>query len=1022
MKARDIFAAVRSTKVAGAPRRRLAALAVVALALSLALGVALAGAVAPVLTIEDASNVQYTTADANGEVNPEGKGTSFHFEYATEADFSNANGVGYGYTEATTPASAQLTGLQPGTTYHLRLVASNEDGETQVEAANTFTTKAVAKPLVSSLAASEAEFSGLVNPNAPKDATELGGGSPEEEAINGAFATHWSFTCDPGCNFAGESAGDLEADDDAHAVSATPTGLTPNQPYTVTLHATNAGGEETETLVDAFTTPAIKPDIARETLWEPTSSSIQLNSLVNAHNDVLTDCHFEWGTSTAYGNTAPCESELVDGTYSAPSDNADHIVSARLSGLDPATTYHFRLVAANATGETQGDDRTYTTYPEAQPESCSNQAIRDAQHSNQLGHCRAWEKVTPQAKGGGDIVADGITTIASGGGDAVAFNTRTPFGDTIGSGVSGQTQYVARRGAGGWSPHAVTPTANPEADQTFFATLQLQTFSEDLRTAVVWSYDLPAASNDVPFRQNIYVEDTQTRGLQPLTLSSYPLELVDFIEPTMWGLSDDAHHLALVSSTQLLPEAASGASNVYMWDDGTLRLAGKLPDGTVPATGSEVLPSGYRKAMSADGTRQLFSAASPTGGPTQLYQRIDNSRTVWISQPEGSDQQSDPVNVHLQAATPDGRNVLFVTDSPLLDEDENEGPDLYLYSDSSNPTADDNLTLISHSGLVAAETNGDSVLGVSEDGSRVYYQTVGTEILVWSQGTTRLVSGSVNRPSDPSERLSAIASRPGHGRMTPDGRYFAFISNHTTDVGQVHGPTGQVTGGRLEMYQYNFINDTLRCVSCPAANVASDARVTASVPGGSITSVTNGDPQITNVAVRPRFLSSHGRVFFSTGEALVPEDVNGVFDAYEYDPETGTLALLSSGKGSTPSAFADASASGGDVFIATRQPLSDGDSDQLVDLYDVRVGGGFNLAAQQQSSGCVGEACQAGGSSPPSAVAIGSALGARGNVKKQRRHRHCRRAKKRAGKCHVKKGKRGNGHQRSTKQNGRAGK
>lgn len=63
--------------------------------------------------------------------------------------------------------------------------------------------------------------------------------------------------------------------------------------------------------------------------------------------------HFEWGTTTDYGASTPVET-LPAGTTSQP-------VSASLSGLTRATTYHFRIVATSTAGTTTSPDDTFTT-------------------------------------------------------------------------------------------------------------------------------------------------------------------------------------------------------------------------------------------------------------------------------------------------------------------------------------------------------------------------------------------------------------------------------------------------------------------------------------------------------------------------------------------------------------------------------------------------------------------------------------------------------------------------------------
>ena len=64
----------------------------------------------------------------------------------------------------------------------------------------------------------------------------------------------------------------------------------------------------------------------------------------------------EYGTSNSYGNQTPA-TDIGSGT--APAS-----VTGYLSGLDPATTYHYRLVAQNSVGTTYGYDYTFTTRPE----------------------------------------------------------------------------------------------------------------------------------------------------------------------------------------------------------------------------------------------------------------------------------------------------------------------------------------------------------------------------------------------------------------------------------------------------------------------------------------------------------------------------------------------------------------------------------------------------------------------------------------------------------------------------------
>jgi hypothetical protein len=582
---------------------------------------------------------------------------------------------------------------------------------------------------------------------------------------------------------------------------------------------------------------------------------------------------------------------------------------------------------------------------------------------------RHYEMVSPLDKGQGDIVGDGVATVASRAGDAVGFSSRTPFGDTVGSGVAGQSQFVARRTAKGWDTHAVTPMPRPDAVQTFFGSTAVQIYSDDLRTAVVWAYDLPGVSSDAALRRSIYVEDTVTGVLETVTVSQAdPAANLDFRVLTSWGVSADARHVTFVTRTRFLPNAAAGVPNVYQWDDGVLSLAGVLPDGSVPAAGSNLIPATYRSALSADGTRLVFTVPSSSHGPSQLFMRIDGARTVWISQPELTDDpldpsddlenETNPSSVELRGVTPDGHTVFFTTDAGLLDADTNGATDLYRYVDSDDPSADaSNLTMISSDG----DLGGGTVVGMSDDGERVYYQTAGARLSVWDHGSTHLISDAVGIPPNFRDRLGALDSEPGHGRVTPDGRYVAFAVKSPPPVDMLGNPTN----GLLEMYLYDLDADALRCISCPAGAATAEVTIRPTVTDGL---------QVFNTGYRPHFLSDDGHVFFSTAEALVPRDRNGVGDAYEYDPATEKVSLLSTGKGSDPANFADASASGDDVFIVTRQRLVRGDLDELVDLYDVRDGSALPAPPAGPPPPCQGEGCQAPPSAAPSEDLLGSLL------------------------------------------------
>jgi hypothetical protein len=310
--------------------------------------------------------------------------------------------------------------------------------------------------------------------------------------------------------------------------------------------------------------------------------------------------------------------------------------------------------------------------------------------------------------------------------------------------------------------------------------------------------------------------------------------------------------------------------------------------------------------------------------------------------------------------------VFFVTDSRLLDADQNSGADIYRFTESVDPASDPgNLSLITTGGDVPYHsTFGGAVTGVSDDGDRVYYQTISDHLAVWDHGTTTEISNQAPRNGDARLQTTVTASQPGAGRVSPDGNYFAFISNATLSADRIHGLTGAVTNNHYEMYVYSLSDHRLVCASCPSGAATVDVTL--------VPAATRATVNIYNVAARPRFLASDGRVFFSTAESLVGQDANGVMDAYEFDPSDGSLGLLSSGTGSNPASFADASASGDDVFVVTRQKLVGGDRDNLVDVYDARVGVAPPQPPAVTAPSCEGDSCAPSPSGGPAEDVLGS--------------------------------------------------
>jgi len=85
-----------------------------------------------------------------------------------------------------------------------------------------------------------------------------------------------------------------------------------------------------------------------------TQTSATLNARVNPDGQNVTECEFEYGTSTKYGSKAPCKSLPGSGTSPVA-------VSANVTALTPNTEYHFRVVTKSSGGTVEGVDVTFKT-------------------------------------------------------------------------------------------------------------------------------------------------------------------------------------------------------------------------------------------------------------------------------------------------------------------------------------------------------------------------------------------------------------------------------------------------------------------------------------------------------------------------------------------------------------------------------------------------------------------------------------------------------------------------------------
>jgi lysophospholipase L1-like esterase len=288
----------------------------------------------PTATTLAADQVEAHSAIVHGSTNAHGEDTTYHFDYGPNALYGTSTpdtAVGHGTAPVAT--AAPLTGLQAGTTYHYRLVATNAEGTT-VGADRTFTTPE--PPTATTLAADQVEA---------HSATVHGSANAHGED------TTYHFDYSPDTAY-GTSTPDTAAGHGTApvATAAALTGLQVGTTYHYRLVATNAEGT-TLGADQTFTTPA--PPTATTVAADPVEAhSATVHGSTNAQGEETT-YHFEYGPNALYGTSTP---DTAAGHGTAPVATA-----AALTGLQVGTTYHYRLVATNRAGTTVGADYAFTT-------------------------------------------------------------------------------------------------------------------------------------------------------------------------------------------------------------------------------------------------------------------------------------------------------------------------------------------------------------------------------------------------------------------------------------------------------------------------------------------------------------------------------------------------------------------------------------------------------------------------------------------------------------------------------------
>jgi len=109
-----------------------------------------------------------------------------------------------------------------------------------------------------------------------------------------------------------------------------------------------SGGQYTPELIVTYT--PVAPTVRTDPATLVTKITATLNGYLTNQGSEAASCYFQWGTTTAYGNTTTAVSKTTGQSF-----------SAAITGLTEGTEYHFRAVATNQYGTGYGEDLTFTT-------------------------------------------------------------------------------------------------------------------------------------------------------------------------------------------------------------------------------------------------------------------------------------------------------------------------------------------------------------------------------------------------------------------------------------------------------------------------------------------------------------------------------------------------------------------------------------------------------------------------------------------------------------------------------------
>ncbi|MGC1784856.1 MAG: hypothetical protein WA708_20240 [Acidobacteriaceae bacterium] len=887
-------------------------------------------------TVQAPSSVSETTATLNGSVTPAGvQVSSCEFEYGTSTSYGQSAAceptpahIGIGNTPVM--VTAPLSGLQANTTYDYRLNAANADGS-NASSDGTFTTPG--PPKVDSVSAEvrSTEKAGQTNATLQAQITPDG----RETTYNFEYGETKSYGTSVPIPAGTVGSGEEPVGVPAAELASLKIGTTYHYRIVAGNEYGTVDGPDQE-----FTT--VPPALVEASVSDVAATSATLEAQINPLGSE-THYYFQYGTTSCTTSPTSCTSvPSPPGVDIGSAETPQNAESVHIQGLQPATVYHYRVLATNALGAF-APERTFTTQAAG-----SEFALPDG---------REWELVSPPNKHGAGIepiAYGGAPTQASEEGGAFTYAANGPLvANPQGNRAPQFAQIISTRGADGWTTQDIATPYSVLARLPGSRNTEYDLFSGNLSVGLVQPEGegaLPplqeGAEKTIYLRNNTECEPTPTETIPatcylPLVTAANVPPGKHFGEVDKGNViefddaSPDLSHIVLGSEEALTPNAGetNGEDSLYEWAGGSLRLVSLLPpnekgeEKPAAESGEAAYLGGYgsqlvRNAISSDGSRIVWEA----GG--HLYLRdMSRGETIQLDvpQPEAEDELASPEPVFQGASS--GGSKIFFTDQQRLTKDskaKEREPDLYMFevtSGSGEPLKGELTDLTKDANpKESADVQGD-VLGYSEDGSWVYFVANGVladgaehgaspgnceligvagegtcNLYVWHDGVTGLVT-PVSGEDEP-DWAARSPSNLGNltARVSPNGRYLEFMSDRSLTGYDNRDVNSGVPDE--EVYLYNGETERLACASCDPTGARPEGVLDSfeayllidhpraitgiwlagSVPGW--TEIEGG-----HALYQSRYLSNEGRLFFNGADSLVPGDVNHKEDVYEYEPE-----------------------------------------------------------------------------------------------------------------------------------------